>query len=251
MRSTTGTSGRPRAHPQPLARIADLHPERLLDDVERLVDEELLHPLEVAHVERLPEPEGVADLGAHLGGNGERELSGRVVGGEVEQREDDEADRDEGGDREEQAADDVADHVVAAAACVMVRLRPEPLTPRWSLSRGMVHPGCLSGGQSFRIGRVRTSAAVRRSIAAPPAASSEESAAFATRSISRNTTTWRMGWGDSNSSRDPLSASEVENRQKPLQLLIVPSGTPQCGQVEPLPELGRRRRLAVFGPDLA
>ena len=104
------TSGRPRAHPQPLARIADLHPERLLHDVERLVDEELLHPLEVAHVERLPEPEGFPDLGAHLGGDGERELSGRVVGGEIEEREDDEADRDEGGYREEETADDVADH---------------------------------------------------------------------------------------------------------------------------------------------
>ena len=76
----------------------------------RFVDEELLHPLEVAHVEGLPEPEGFADLGAHLGRDGERELPGRVVGGEIEEREYDEADRDEGGDREEQAADDVADH---------------------------------------------------------------------------------------------------------------------------------------------
>ena len=104
------TSRRPRAHSEALARIADLHPERLLDDVERLVDEELFRPLEVAHVEGLPEPEGLADLGAHLGRDGERELPGRVVGGEIEEREYDEADRDEGRYREEQAADDVADH---------------------------------------------------------------------------------------------------------------------------------------------
>ena len=61
-------------------------------------------------MEGLSEPEGFADLGPHLGGNGERKLSGGVVGGEVEEREDDEADRDESGNREEEAADDVADH---------------------------------------------------------------------------------------------------------------------------------------------
>ena len=65
-------------------------------------------------MEGLPEPEGLADLGAHLGRDSERELPGRVVGGEIEEREYDEADRDEGGYREEQAADDVADHDGAA-----------------------------------------------------------------------------------------------------------------------------------------
>ena len=61
-------------------------------------------------MEGLPEPEGFADLGTYLGGNGERELPGGVVGGQIEEREDDEADRDEGRYREQQAPDDVADH---------------------------------------------------------------------------------------------------------------------------------------------
>ena len=60
-------------------------------------------------MEGLSEPEGFADLGAHLGRDGERELPGRVAGGEIEEREYDEADRDEGRYREEQAADDLPD----------------------------------------------------------------------------------------------------------------------------------------------
>ena len=101
---------RPGAHPQARIRIADLHAEGLLDEVERLVDEELLHPFGVADVEGLPEPQRLANLLARLRRDGKRELAGGIIGREIEKGEEDEADRGQRRHREEQTADDVVDH---------------------------------------------------------------------------------------------------------------------------------------------
>jgi hypothetical protein len=87
-----------------------VRPVSSLEDVERLVDEELLEPEQVADVERLAEAERDADLLAHLGRDGQRQVrrSGRPA--EVEQREDDEADHEERRDREHQPAQRVGEH---------------------------------------------------------------------------------------------------------------------------------------------
>ena len=99
----------PADHPHPLA-VADRPAGQALDDVQRLVHEELLQPLQVADVERLAEAEADADLLAHVGRDGQRQVGGRVAGREVEQREDDEADDEERRDREQEPPDRVSEH---------------------------------------------------------------------------------------------------------------------------------------------
>ena len=71
--------------------------------VQRLVDEELLQPQQVADVERLAEAEADADLLAHLGRDGQRQVRGRDrPATRSSSSEDDEADDQQRRDREEQ-----------------------------------------------------------------------------------------------------------------------------------------------------
>ena len=99
-----GRAGGPGAHPQAPGGVADLEARHPLQQVERLVDHELIEPFDVADVERLPESQALPDGLPCLGWNGRRELRRGVIGREVEQREDDEADGQQRGDGEEQTS---------------------------------------------------------------------------------------------------------------------------------------------------
>ena len=71
---------RVRDHARSTLRVADFDVERPLHEVQRLVYEELLHPLRVADGKRLVEAEGLADLRPDLGRDGERQLPRRIAG---------------------------------------------------------------------------------------------------------------------------------------------------------------------------
>jgi len=64
-------------------RVADVDPGPGLQQIQRLVDEELPEPKQEPDEEGLIEPQRGAHLGPNFRGNGERQVAQRIVGASV------------------------------------------------------------------------------------------------------------------------------------------------------------------------
>ena len=150
IRSTTRRAGGPGTDPQPPLHYllsawrsqtcVDLDAEQRLDQVERLVGQELPQPARLGGARSAPGTAGRvrgSAGSARASPAGERSaeetrrprrwrrrlLRGGITGRQIQQREHDEADRQQGGDGEQQAADRVTQHADARAAVLLHSMR--------------------------------------------------------------------------------------------------------------------------------
>ncbi len=103
-------AGRPGGQPEALAGVADLDAEGGLQEVQGLIDEELLQPFQIADRKGLAEAERLLDHLAHVRRNRQRQIGRRIARREIEKGEDDEADEQEGRDRDQYAPDRILKH---------------------------------------------------------------------------------------------------------------------------------------------
>src|SRR5690606_12403590 len=86
------------------------------DDVQRLADEKLFQPQQVADVNRLAQSEREPDLLPYLRRNSEGYLRGRIARREIEQQEYGETDEEKRRDRQQQPPNDVSQHMPEASS---------------------------------------------------------------------------------------------------------------------------------------
>ena len=88
--------------------------------MQRFVDEELVEPEQIAHMHRLAESEGLANLLLDLHRDRQRQVCRGIARREVKEKEQDETDEQQGRNSERQSADGVVEHAV----------RPSPVPTR-------------------------------------------------------------------------------------------------------------------------